>query len=923
MSLYLVDGHALAYRAHYAFASSPLTNSKGEETSAVYGFVNSILTLIDRHQPTHIVVAFDAAGKNFRHDMFDAYKANRKAMPDSLQAQLPVIHAVLDAMGIRHCTVPGYEADDIIATMAQRWCDRTPIEIVSGDKDLFQLIDERIRVIRPGKGNVLENEFDAVELVKKVGLRPDQFVDYLALMGDSSDNVPGVKGIGEKTARKLLSEWDTLDNIFEHIESVKPLSVRTKLERGREEAFLSRKLVRLCNDVPLDVELDELSRGDHRTAEFQEMLAELGFDRMARQLFDGPTTPTAPAPDLTPRKSERRSGGVETADQRYMTIGAEAELASLCAELATCDEFAIDVETSGLDPMRAVLAGVSMATAPGRAWYVPVSSTLEDDVPSLLPGTRAPGLELDTVQRHLAPLLAAERPAKIGQNIKFDAIVLECAGMPVAGIRFDTMIASYCLDPARRSHGLDALALDLCGHEMVPFSSLFEKRTAKKDIRTLPLERVGPYACEDADYTLRLKEIFAPMIEASQVKSLFEDVEMPLRDVLMRMEMTGVRIDLGFLAEMSRRYGDRIVVIESQIYDIVGETFNINSTVKLREILFDRLGLSPKRKTKTGFSTDVDVLTQLADKHAVVPLLLEYRHLVKLKSTYIDALPRLVNPGTGRVHTSYNQAVASTGRLSSSDPNLQNIPIRTPEGREVRRAFMPRREGWLLLDADYSQIELRILAHLSGDRGLVRAFRDDDDIHRLTAAKILGVKPEDVSDEMRSRAKTVNFGIVYGMGARGLAQSLDIDVQEAAQFIDEYFQSYPGVKRFIDDTIMRAREDKAIGTMLGRIRRLPDIDSSDRRARAFSERVAVNTPVQGTAADIIKLAMLEADRRITEKGLESRMILQVHDELLFDVPEEELEEMKHLVRESMETAVVLDVPLKVDMKAGKSWYDAH
>jgi DNA polymerase-1 len=554
---------------------------------------------------------------------------------------------------------------------------------------------------------------------------------------------------------------------------------------------------------------------------------------------------------------------------------------------------------------------------------VPVESVIGDTGLGLMPAERAPGLPLDTVRERLGPVFAGDKPAKIGQNIKYDAIVLERAGLPLGDLSFDTMIASYCLDPARRSHSLDALAEEMFGHRMVPFSSLFETRTKEKDIRKVPLEKVCGYACEDADYTLRLKHSFAPLLEASQVKSLFYDVEMPLESVLKRMETTGVSVDSGFLDKLSRRYAGRIGEIEERIYRSVGEQFNINSTQQLRRVLFDKLGLEPKRKTKTGYSTDVEVLKSLAEEHEVPRLLLEFRQLVKLKNTYVDALPRLVHPETNRVHTSYNQAVASTGRLSSSDPNLQNIPVRTAEGREIRKAFVSSGPDRVLLDADYSQIELRILAHLSGDAGLIAAFREDTDIHRRTAARVMGVEPEEVTADMRSRAKAVNFGIVYGMGARGLAQSLGIDIGQARQFIEDYFSSYPGVKRFIDDTIEGARRDRAVSTMLGRIRQLPDIGSSNGRARAFSERIAVNTPVQGTAADIIKLAMLNVDEAISERGLEARMILQVHDELLFDLPENELEEMKEIVRHGMEDAIKLEVPLKVDMGVGANWLEAH
>jgi DNA polymerase-1 len=650
---------------------------------------------------------------------------------------------------------------------------------------------------------------------------------------------------------------------------------------------------------------------------------------MREQLFRAraaaPAIADAPrgAPAPPPASSPAAATAPRIADHpgRYTAIEGEPALRALAARMMACAEIAVDTETSGLDPMRAVLAGVAVATEPGVAWYVPVTSDLDDGAPGLLPSAKAPGFDVGLVRETLGPVLSAEHPRKVGQHIKYDTLVLERAGMPLGGIAFDTMVASYCLDPARRSHGLDALALDVCGHTMIPFEALFDRRVRVKDIRRVTLPRVVEYACEDADYTLRVKEVFAPMIEASEVRGLFHDVEMPLSGVLTRMEAVGV--DTAFLAGVSRGYAARIGTLEEEIYRQVGERFNLSSTPKLREILFDRLGLKPSRRTKTGFSTDADVLETLSGRHPVVAQLLEWRQLMKLKGTYVDALPRLVNPDTGRVHTSYNQAVASTGRLSSSDPNLQNIPIRTAEGREIRRAFVARGEDWVLLDADYSQIELRILAHLSGDEELVRAFVDDADVHQRTAAKVMNVAIEEVTPEMRSRAKVVNFGIVYGMGARGLAQSLDIEVDDARRFIDDYFRSYPGVKRFIDDTIARARREKVVSTLLGRMRRLPDIDSSNPGARAFAERVAVNTPVQGTAADIIKLAMVSVDREIHSRGLRARMILTVHDELLFDVPRSELEVVAALVRECMEHAMKLRVPLKVDVGVGRNWLEAH
>jgi DNA polymerase-1 len=908
MSLYLVDGHALAYRSYYAFIRRPLVNSKGEETSAVFGFVKTMLNLLERFEPSHLAVVFDAGEVTFRSELYADYKANRPKMPESLAEQLPRIVEVLEAMSIKLLISPGYEADDIIATLSSRLERDTSVRIVSGDKDLFQVVSDSTHVLRPGKGGLLDDEIDPAFLKDKYNLAPPQFIDYQALRGDPTDNVPGVPGVGEKTALKLMQQFGSLEAVYERLDEVSSKSLREKLANAKEQAFLSRRLVQLDCDVPMDVTMVDMARSPFDVDRLRELLRSLEFDQIIDSL---------PQP---PRVEQQE------AEKRYELVDSEPALRDLVELLRSVKEFAIDTETSGLDPMQAVLAGVTVSEKEGVAWYVPVSSVLEeDDQPTLLltPPREAPGLPPDTVASLLGPVLADEGIAKIGQNIKYDAVVLANAGMPLRGIRFDTMLASYCLNPARRSHGLDSLADEILGHRMIPFKSLFDTRAKKKDIRTVPLDRVTEYACEDSDYTLRLKHAFQPMLDASQVKPLFEDVEMPLSQVLTRMGITGVKLDTAVLDELSRELDGRLTGLQQSIFEETGEEFNINSTAKLQEILFGKLGLKPTHKTKTGYSTDTEVLKGLSEQHKVADLIIEYRMVSKLKGTYVDALPRLVNPKTGRVHTSYNQAVASTGRLSSSDPNLQNIPIRTPLGREIRKAFVASEEGWVMLDADYSQIELRIMAHLSRDAELIQAFADDADVHRRTAARMLGVSQDEVSDDMRSRAKTVNFGIMYGMGARGLAQSLDIDVKEAKQFIEDYFESYPGVRRFIDETIAQARQDRAVSTLLGRVRQLPDIDSGDRRAQAFAERTAVNTPIQGTAADIIKVAMVELDRELLRRGLVARMILQVHDELLLDVPASELAEVSEIVKETMEQAVSLDVPLKVDMASGHNWLEAH
>ncbi len=940
MILYLIDGHALAYRSYFAFIRNPLVTSSGEETSAVFGFSNILIGILKKYAPTHLAAVFDSTEKTFRHDLFPEYKAHREKIPDALIGQIPRIFSLLEAMSIPVYSLPGYEADDILATIATKLEEEVPVRIVSGDKDLLQLVNERTHVVRPGKGGLLDDEITPHRVEEQMGISPGEVVDFLALMGDASDNVPGVRGVGEKTAQKLIQEFGSLEKIYQNIDRIPSQSIKKKLEKNREDAFLSRKLIQLDRSVPMDISIDAMKRTAFKTDLLQGLLRELELGRLLEAVKALQDSEKGEGPGITestgkgekedawiaPREGmgDEGSGGTGARDEkRYFLVDNESSLAELVARLGQVSEFALDVESSGLDPMRAVLAGISISTEPGLAWYIPVASQFDDGMLSLAPQQEAPGLPLEVVRTLLGPIFNDPEKKKIGQNIKFDAMVLRQAGFSIEGIYFDTMIASYSLHPARRSHGLDSLSKEFFGHEKVPFKSLFDTRARKKDIRRVPVERVTDYACEDADYTLRLKREFEPRIEASQIARLFWDVEMPLSRVLTEMEIQGVNLDAGVLRVLSERVSKDLAKLEKSIYESAGERFNINSTSRLQVILFEKLGLKPLHKTKTGYSTDVDVLKALSSEHELPKLVLEYRSLDKLKNTYIDALPKLINPSTGRVHTSYNQAVTTTGRLSSSDPNLQNIPIRTELGKEIRQAFVSSGSGWILLDADYSQVELRILAHLSKDLELCRAFEEETDVHRMTAARILNLTPDSVTEEMRSRAKTVNFGVVYGMGPRGLAQALGIDFKEAKQFIEDYFASYPGVKRFIDETIESARTDGAVSTLLGRVRQLPGIHSGDARSRAFAERTAVNTPVQGTAADIIKVAMVKIADKLEAGGLEAKMILQVHDELLFDLPEEELENVREIVIDTMENAIKLDVPLRVDVGVGKNWLEAH
>ncbi len=903
MALFLIDGHALVYRAYFAFIRSPLTNSKGENTSAVYGFTRTLLQLIKKYRPEHLAVVFDSEEETERHRAYPEYKAHREEMPDEMSVQFPWIFDVIEAMGIAIVIKPGYEADDIIATLARKdFADGMDVKIVTSDKDLFQLLSAKVHILKPSKGSNFEDEIGPAYLEQRFGLGPDQIVDLLALMGDSSDNIPGVRGIGEKTALKLLHAFGSLDEILANTGRIEPRHVRDKIERDRDSALSSRDLVTLL-EVPLDLTLEGLEVGEPDEKRLTELLIRFEFHQILREF----------------------SFGSKSAPKRvdYRCVD-EQGLSALAGALGESTALVLDVETTSLDPLSAEIVGISFCAREGKSWYVPVSCVGDSEPGGLFDegAGMGGGIPVDKVRNALGPVLSDASIGKIGHNIKYDSLVLEAHGFEVKGISFDTMIASYCLDPERRSHSLDTLALEFCRHTMISYRDLFRPDDKVRDIRSVPLEKLTRYSCEDADYTMRLKNIFDPKLDSYGVTKLFNEVEMPLALVLARMEREGVALDTGILESLSDGVTRDLDRLTSQIHEMAGEQFNINSSKQLQRILFEKLGLPVVRRTKTGFSTDVEVLRELAPQNEIAGAVLEHRQLSKLASTYLQALPKLVNDSTGRIHTSFNQTVTATGRLSSSEPNLQNIPIRTELGRRIRSAFVPR-EGNVLMDADYSQIELRILAHLSEDEALMEAFREGVDIHTRTAARINGVSEEEVDGAMRSRAKTINFGVVYGMGARGLARQLGIPVQEAKQFIEEYFSTYPGVKAFIDTAIENARNNMYTETLLGRRRLLPDINTDDGRVRSFSERIAVNTPIQGTAADMIKVAMVNIDRAVMERALGSRMILQVHDELVFDVPPAELDVIKEIVRSSMEAAIDLRVPIVVDIGCGKNWLEAH
>ena len=888
--LFLIDGSALAYRSYYAFIRNPLINSKGENTSAPFGFTNSMMKILREENPDYIAIVFDTKAPTFRHEIFEEYKSTRAKMPEEMEAQLPRIRQIVDAMNLVVIEMEGYEADDIMGTLAVR-AKKEGMEVilVTGDKDFLQLVDQKVKILNPRRSGQEIELIDKDNVEEKFGVLPQRVVDVLGLMGDASDNVPGVPGIGQKTALELVKKFGSLENVLENYDKIKRKNVRESLKEHKDIARLSKKLVTIDINVPLKLDLESLKRKGFDHSELKNIFKELEFSAFLKE--------------ITPEEKKEKLN--------YRWIKNKMEFLEFLEVLKGKKEVVIDTETTSLSPTDSQLVGISFAFKKGEATYIPLGHQ-----------DKKKNLDLKFVLESLKPILENQKTKKCGQNLKYDLEVFKQYGIELKGIAFDTMIASYLLNPGEHLHNLSHLALKYLDHKMIPISDLIGIGKKQKCFSTAGIEDACLYSCEDVDFTLRLKEIFEPKLKELSLEKLFYEVELPLIEVLAEMELSGVSIDFDYLKKLSKILGKELEGLTKEIFDLAGTEFNINSPQQLSKVLFEDLKLPPVRKTakKTALSTDWGVLEQLSKIHPLPRILMEYRELSKLKSTYVDALPQLLSPKTKRIHTSFNQTVTATGRLSSSDPNLLNIPIRTEWGKKIRKAFIPRSKDYLLLSADYSQIEPRILAHFSEDKTLTQSFLKGEDIHKRTASEVFGVRLSEVTEEQRRLAKTTNFSIMYGVSAYGLSQQTDMTPQEAAAFIEVYFRRYPRVKEYLESSILKAKERGFATTLLGRRRYIPEINSTNRQKREFAERVAINTPIQGSSADLIKVVMIEISKELKEK--KTKMILQVHDELVFEVSKSELDSAKKMIEDKMENTLKLKVPVKVDIKVGDNWLEA-
>lgn len=913
---FLIDGMSMAYKAYFAFISRPLRNSKNQNTSAVYGFLSSLLKILETEKPDYIAVAFDTKEKTFRHDKFPEYKANRQLIPDDMIYQLDYIKKILQAIDIEIITAPGFEADDIIGTLSEKFKNKNVQSyLVTPDKDFLQLVEDGIYVYKPLKKSVEDAEvYDTKKVEEEYGLKPEQFIDFLALTGDPTDNIPGVKGIGEKTALELIKEFGSLDNIYQNIDKITKAALKQKLIEGKDMAYLSRELVTIKRNIPIDVDLEKLKIKSPNVSQLESILNELEiktFNKRLENLLNAKIRSGTPTLfDLEEEKPEIKIKEIDGTN--YILLDSEEKIYEFISKAEKSKFIVFDTETDNLNSIDANLVGLSFCLNKSEAYFYRLENhknfeARENDKKNL---------------NRFKKILEDKSKLKIGQNLKYDINVLSNYGIDVQLPLFDTMVAAYVLNPDGVT-GLDDMAKKYLNYDTYKISALIGDKKNSSLMWSVPVNDLKIYSCEDADITYQLYLILKEELKSKELDELCDEIEFPLVKTLSEMELRGVYINTNDLQDLSIELDKQISNIEAKIYELAGEKFNVNSTKQLQEILYVKLKLEPTKKTKTGYSTDIQSLEQMRFSHPIIEHLINYRQLVKLKNTYVDSLPELINKRTGRIHTNYNQTITSTGRLSSSDPNLQNIPIRSEMGKEIRRAFAAPDKNWKILSADYSQIELRILAHICEDPNLIQAFENDLDIHAATASKVYGVPMDQVTPDMRRKAKEVNFGILYGIGPFGLKTRLGISQSAAKDLIDRYFKTYKKIHEYLEETKKFARKNGYVETLKKRRRYLPNINSQNATVRSAEERQAINMPIQGTAADMIKIAMNNIAKYFRENKLKSSMIIQVHDELVFEVYKDELEEVKSVVKKEMEEAIKLKVPVKVDIGVGDNWLDAH
>ena len=913
--LFLIDAYTIIFRSYYAFIKNPRINSKGFNTSVVFGFANTLLDIIKTEQPEYIVATFDGDKPSFRKEIYSEYKANRPKTPEVIKLSIPYIKQLLDAFNIKYLQIEPYEADDIIGSLAKKYSSNdSVVYMVTTDKDFIQLLDKNIFLFKPRTKSAGYEKLDAQTAIKKYNLKyPKQFIDYLALVGDASDNIPGAKGIGEKSAIKLLQEFETIENIYNNIKKVNK-KFRQKLIESKENVFLSKTLATIKTDLQLDFEITDFKAKKPDNQKLISIFKELEFrtllNKITNQYHTNSLFETTLSSSTENPEQEGNLKNIQNTTHKYILVTTEERLYEIKNKILQYKQFAFDTEATSTNPITANPIGISISVTPNEAYYIPLNVN-----PRLT----------ETFTKLFKEIFNKKDLLKIAHNLKYDKIILSHLGIKTSPPYFDTIIAHYLLNPDQR-HNMDYLSEIYLKYSPITLESLIGKKGKKQlSIDTIPLHIIKDYAAEDADITLQLKTVFEPLLKKEELENLFYNIEIPLIDVLAHIEISGVKIDTYTLQNISKQVKSIIIEVENKIYELAGEKFNISSTQQLGKILFEKLKITNKPKlTKTKqYSTSEENLLKLKDKHEIIKYILEYRTLTKLLNTYIETLPTLIVPSTGKIHTSYNQTVANTGRLSSTNPNLQNIPIKSDIGKLIRKAFVPEKETNLFVSADYSQIELRIMAHFSKDKHLIEAFRNDEDIHTATAAKIYKIPIDKVTPEMRKKAKVANFGIIYGISAFGLAERLEIPRTEAKKLIDNYFETFTGVKEYIKKSIEEAREKGYVKTLFGRKKYLQDINSRNHIVRKYAERNAINMPIQGTAADIIKIAMNDIYKEMTKLNLKTKMILQVHDELCFDVPQNELKTITEIIKNKMENATKLDVPLKVDIGIGKNWIEAH